>query len=997
MQTGIIVDIGNKMLATRDEMKVDLAEGIRDLKVRLHKMEIEGPTLSTRMDRFDRKADILTERTNQNDQVIDALKGLTEKTQNQSAKLHERLTVSEQMIVDLETRTSKMERNCAVLQHVEVNQKAIDVLRKDVERILYSMQSMKDIVAQDEKAVEIIRQTVDTACDRVEVVEKKATKAIGRFEGCEQKVASFHDRLSAVEQHHDIFRGTLDKEQATQKEIFGLLDKHGRKAAVLAEKLDVVDNSWRQKTQTYDQKFDRMEDRQRNIEALIPNNIERNERRITMLENSANRSFDHVEQFAQTIDFIRKEVTDMDKKLLSHRERFDHTEKSIQGKQDSMDSAFNGILEKVEGADRRLASAIENSERKMLDRIEQVTGITTGVVEKSKDADRQAVVMNASLQRLEDQILSEMKDVRSRIDKNKLHGDDLVKNNEACVRSVEEKVDGLEKMFNMVNSKVTTAQSGLSALQESAPLILVQTRVDDMERSIKQLQDGNQTFKKSLQEVQDSQLKKIDVNSTVDELLKKQQISQDPELQDKLDSMNKTSKAAERKLQELREEFDASTKSNRISGSTLSQLSDSVENLDSQLKAMKERLTTAERSRNWDAPLNTVQNRVDVVEKTVQGRIDGLEKELATMVGKVRSLSMSGNYGMGPMPVSAAVAMPNQFTGGQPPAMKNVERDVDADFGRKEPLVKTNVPQSGTGDVGRRRPVSDSDFDSDGIARSRNAVKAPQNQTPSASDWSDEGPSKSVPPPKPTSQQDVTGAKGFDDSDEGTASIAKDAAKKVTGTKGFDDSDEGTASVSKDAAKNLTGTKGFDDSDESSSKDAKKGSREPDKAARETAGDGFDSQTDSADEKKKHGDGKEKAVSIAAKSGGDNFDSDEDVADILEDSDAPKAQKEAKKVEDSKPPTSEGEKAGTNFDSDEDVADILKDSDDAKVRKSKAQKLEDEKQQPLPSAAAKKAAADFDDSDDLADLLEDSDDPKAKKKVLIVTCPLHCPPPPLPA
>ena len=40
-----------------------------------------------------------------------------------------------------------------------------------------------------------------------------------------------------------------------------------------------------------------------------------------------------VTQFSQTIELTQKEVIGMDKKLIAHREKVDHLEKAIEGKQ----------------------------------------------------------------------------------------------------------------------------------------------------------------------------------------------------------------------------------------------------------------------------------------------------------------------------------------------------------------------------------------------------------------------------------------------------------------------------------------------------------------------------------------------------------------------------------------------------------------------------------------------------------------------------------------
>eukprot|EP00906_Rhabdomonas_costata_P027810 RCo039503 len=482
MQTGIIVDIGNKMLATRDEMKVELQEGIKDLKMRVHAVEVDGPILNTRMDRFDRKADVLLERTNANDQILEGARTALEKVQGTMAKMNDRLVVAEQTVVDVEARTERLDRACVVLQHVDVNRQAIDNLRKDVERLNYSIGSVKEIADNDEKVVDTMRRVLDAACDRVDAAEKKVAKVASRFEGCEQLVSSFKDRMSASEATADALQASLEQQALSLKEAWVAVEKAARKGATLAEKVDQGEASWRAKTASYDMKLDKLGDRVGTVETAVyavTAGIDRSERRISSLDSTCTSVADQVMQFSQVIEVSQRELQAMDKKAQELRGSVERAERSLESRLQDILATVTAVQDKTDTADRRYLGLIDASDRRLSERMAQIEGTSASINEKSKERDRQVLAHDAILQRLESELLSEAKETRARLDRARTQAEDLTRALEAASRAADSRVDATERAVQGLSQKLGSLQS-VSTLN-SETLIEIRRRVDLLE------------------------------------------------------------------------------------------------------------------------------------------------------------------------------------------------------------------------------------------------------------------------------------------------------------------------------------------------------------------------------------------------------------------------------------------------------------------------------------------------------------------------------------
>lgn len=371
-----VADINVKMAQFTKDVRSEIALATGDSKERLAGMESAMPLLSSRVDRFERKADSVFETANKLTAQTDAMQQTCDIVAVQVARSVERCQKLEDGVRERDDRLIKCESQLSGLAGLDRVKVDVEGLRKAITRVEGVMDHVRQIADRDERLVDTLQRNIDGSVERADAVEKKAHKVMARVETAEQRIMGFVDRLIALEEVSERQSSTVDQSKTSLELLTQRVSaSEGRQRTTI----DRVESGFKEVADRLVGAEGRSEaavDSSARLDALsstVRKDIERLEKRLGKVENNTSNALDNLRETRDAVDLVQREHSVTTKKLDQWKETLDRKSGVLETKLSEFDSTGLSLTDRFARNDKRVAALLEALEKRVEERVDGVS------------------------------------------------------------------------------------------------------------------------------------------------------------------------------------------------------------------------------------------------------------------------------------------------------------------------------------------------------------------------------------------------------------------------------------------------------------------------------------------------------------------------------------------------------------------------------------------------------------------------------------------------
>lgn len=371
----VVADLSAKTTQFTRDVRQELNLATQDLRDRIIAAEGALPVLTSRVDRFERKADHVFETANKLTAQFEALQESCDKISVLAAKSIERSQKIEDTSAERDDRILRCESQLSGLAGLDRLKVDIEGLRRGLSRVESMMDSVKQTADRDERLVETMQRNIDASLERADAVEKKAHKVVARVETAEQRLLGFVDRIIKLEDEAEKNSNAVEASSSAQGLVEQRMISLDHRLRALGDKSDVSVKELQERLHTVEVRAEAAWDaagRSDNTSSGYKKELERLEKRIAKCEAGGSNVVDNVRETRDIAEQVQRDHVTMQKKLDQWKEVLERKTAALDSKMLEFDSTGASLGERFARNDKRTASMIENLEKRLEDRIEMV-------------------------------------------------------------------------------------------------------------------------------------------------------------------------------------------------------------------------------------------------------------------------------------------------------------------------------------------------------------------------------------------------------------------------------------------------------------------------------------------------------------------------------------------------------------------------------------------------------------------------------------------------
>ncbi|CUG80171.1 Hypothetical protein, putative [Bodo saltans] len=370
-----VSDVNVKMAQFTKDVRNEIALSTGDAKERIAAMESSLPLLSSRVDRFERKADSVFETANKMTAQTDAMQQTCDVISVQVARSVERCQKLEDGVRERDDRIMKCESQLSGLAGLDRVKVDVEGLRKAITRVEGVMDHVRQIADRDERLVDTLQRNIDGSVERADAVEKKAHKVMARVETAEQRIMGFVDRLIALEEVSERHSSIVDQSKTTVELLSQRVASSEGRQRTTIERVESGFKEVSDRIVGAEGRSDVAADFSSRFEAMSASarkDMERLEKRLGKVENTASNALDNLRETRDVVDIVQREHNATTKKLDQWKETLDRKSGVLDTKLSEFDSTGVSLTDRFARNDKRVAALLEALEKRVEERVDSV-------------------------------------------------------------------------------------------------------------------------------------------------------------------------------------------------------------------------------------------------------------------------------------------------------------------------------------------------------------------------------------------------------------------------------------------------------------------------------------------------------------------------------------------------------------------------------------------------------------------------------------------------
>lgn len=490
------IELENKVDSTLHEYDISLRTTSNLLKDRIASLESAEAVTLSRVDRAERKCDVVVDSTSKLEAQLHIAKEAVESAVAVSQRVSERIQAVESIQTDRDNRLSKLESHLRAISTAEALKAEVEACRRQVSRVESFVETIRESAEREENSSERALRQAEVLIERVNRLDRESKKSEEELKTINGQVESTLSRVADVERTVETIQHATNRQALSFDRIEQRMDAAESRHHVHAESMDKLlkevhhaqhnlsfrieaaqDVAARSETATTSAKaeVERIEKRFLRAEGLLSGiqseigslgtKIEDYSKEMSILQRRQTQNQDWVSGREAKLDEKLAVLDEMISKSDANTKRIESMvqsqcaiiEQSGSSRTKDLEQRFNGLVQKMSDS---LVTQIRDAQREnILKTTEKISEIESQLIDRTKSVEhvvdqmkkeRSSVISTERLKRVEDNMamLEERVEVTSRDVK------EMQNSQRVGLQSIRNQLLDLQMQFQKVNDDV---------------------------------------------------------------------------------------------------------------------------------------------------------------------------------------------------------------------------------------------------------------------------------------------------------------------------------------------------------------------------------------------------------------------------------------------------------------------------------------------------------------------------------------------------------------